>query len=294
MKNYYKILGVIPTAEMIVIKAAYRALSQKYHPDKNRDEAEKYQQKMQDLNEAYSVLSDEIKKKEYDQEFFSDELDDFDDDLFQDQDGQDMQFENDWNEITEYFPDLNDITNQLAKISSRLVSTFKYHLHETKDFDNRQLIAQLIEINYLQKYFGTNETILKFAKILVLCRFTNAAKKLNRAVNLLGSNSDPKTVIDRIKQTELNPEQKLLTLLVEKGLMKSNIRQTIKICLENLERKIISPNTFFSRSFDLTLVIDENLIRPKYDLRSENKSIFLFESKESIEKLIEKLVNIFL
>jgi DnaJ-class molecular chaperone len=45
MKNYYKILGVIPTAEMIIIKAAYRALSQKYHPDKNRDEAEKYQQK---------------------------------------------------------------------------------------------------------------------------------------------------------------------------------------------------------------------------------------------------------
>jgi len=55
MKNYYKILGVIPTAEIIVIKAAYRALSQKYHPDKNRDEAEKYQKKMQELNEAYCV-----------------------------------------------------------------------------------------------------------------------------------------------------------------------------------------------------------------------------------------------
>ena len=63
MKNYYKILGVIPTAEMIVIKAAYRALSQKYHPDKNRDEAEISKQKMQELNEAYSVLSDEIKKQ---------------------------------------------------------------------------------------------------------------------------------------------------------------------------------------------------------------------------------------
>ena len=150
----------------------------------------------------------------------------------------------------------------------------------------------MIETNYLQKYFGTNETILKFAKILVLCRFTNAAKKLNRAVNLLGSNSDPKTVIDRIKQTELNPKQKLLTLLVEKGLMKSNIRLAAKICFEDLQRNTLSPHTFLG-SFDLTLDLDKNFIRPKYNLQLENKSIFLFESKESIEKLIEKLVNIF-
>ena len=34
MKDYYCILGVIKSAEDIVIKAAYRALAQKYHPDK--------------------------------------------------------------------------------------------------------------------------------------------------------------------------------------------------------------------------------------------------------------------
>ena len=34
-KDYYKILGVLDNAEDIVIKAAYRALAQKYHPDKN-------------------------------------------------------------------------------------------------------------------------------------------------------------------------------------------------------------------------------------------------------------------
>ena len=293
MKNFYKILGVIPTAEIIVIKAAYRALSQKYHPDKNRDEEEKYQQKMQDLNEAYSVLSDEVKKKEYDQEFFRDELGGFEEDLSQDLDGQDIQFENDWNEITEYFPDLNDITNQLAKISSRLVSTFKYHLYETKDFDNRQLIAQLIETNYLQKYFGTNEEILKFAKILIICRFSNAAKKLNRAINLLGSNLDPIPVIDRIKQAELNPEQKLLTLLVGKGLMKKNILYAAKVNFEDMKRNTFSPHNFF-RSIDGNVVLDKHFIRPKYDLQLNGKSIFLFESKEDLDKFTEKLVKVFL
>ena len=270
MKNYYKILGVIPTAEMIVIKAAYRALSQKYHPDKNRDEAEISQQKMQELNEAYSVLSDEIKKKEYDDEFFKDELGDFEDDLFQDQDGQDIQFESDWNEITKYFPDLNEITNQLAKISSRLVSTFKYHLYETKDFDNRQRIAQLIETNYLQKYFGTNEAILNFAKILVLYKFSIAAKKLNRAVNLLGSNSDPSRIIDRILDDMSKDELKKFDEV------KSNFEDTTLVIM------------YKQKKFIRVKIQNENCLKfldEKYGYEVED-SVRIYESLDSIEKSI--------
>jgi curved DNA-binding protein CbpA len=65
-KDYYRILGVLDDAEDIVIRAAYKALAQRYHPDKwtgNKDEANK---RMSEINEAYGVLSDPVKRKQYD------------------------------------------------------------------------------------------------------------------------------------------------------------------------------------------------------------------------------------
>lgn len=61
MKNYYDILGVSKNATQEEIKKAYRNLSKKYHPDKGGDEA-----KFKEISEAYSVLSDENKKNQYD------------------------------------------------------------------------------------------------------------------------------------------------------------------------------------------------------------------------------------
>jgi|APCry1669188910_1035180.scaffolds.fasta_scaffold35229_1 curved DNA-binding protein CbpA len=65
--TYYDILEVSPKATQSVISAAYRALSQKYHPDKNNGDKD-YEEKMAAVNVAYGVLSDSIKRKLYDQE----------------------------------------------------------------------------------------------------------------------------------------------------------------------------------------------------------------------------------
>lgn len=62
-ENYYKILNVIDFAEIEVVKASYRALSKKYHPDVNKKVDPSCMIK---INEAYEVLSDEDKKREYD------------------------------------------------------------------------------------------------------------------------------------------------------------------------------------------------------------------------------------
>lgn len=61
-KDYYKILGVSRNASKEEIKKAYRRLAHKYHPDKGGDE-----QKFKEINEAYSVLSDDKKRAQYDQ-----------------------------------------------------------------------------------------------------------------------------------------------------------------------------------------------------------------------------------
>ncbi len=61
MKDYYKTLGVEKNASKDDIKKAFRTLAHKHHPDKGGDE-----QKFKEINEAYSVLSDDSKRAQYD------------------------------------------------------------------------------------------------------------------------------------------------------------------------------------------------------------------------------------
>ena len=65
-KDYYKALGVAKTAKPAEIKAAYRKLARKYHPDANKGDASA-EERFKEISEAYSVLSDEKRRKEYDE-----------------------------------------------------------------------------------------------------------------------------------------------------------------------------------------------------------------------------------
>ena len=64
-KNYYDILGVQKGATADEIKSAYRKLALKYHPDRNPGN-KAAEDKFKEIAEAYSVLGDEKKRKEYD------------------------------------------------------------------------------------------------------------------------------------------------------------------------------------------------------------------------------------
>ncbi len=65
--DYYKILGISKNASSAEIKKAYKKLAIKYHPDKNRDNKEEAEEKFKEIAEAYDVLSDDEKRKNYDQ-----------------------------------------------------------------------------------------------------------------------------------------------------------------------------------------------------------------------------------
>lgn len=65
-RDYYEVLGVTKTASQDEIKKAYRKLALKYHPDRNKGNAEA-EQKFKEVGEAYGVLSDESKRQQYDQ-----------------------------------------------------------------------------------------------------------------------------------------------------------------------------------------------------------------------------------
>ena len=66
-KDYYKILGVSRDADEKTIKKAYRKLAMKYHPDRNPGKEKEANEKFKEINEAYAVLGDPEKRRQYDQ-----------------------------------------------------------------------------------------------------------------------------------------------------------------------------------------------------------------------------------
>ena len=81
-KDYYEVLGVSKEATPEEIRKAYKKLAIKWHPDKHVDDKKEAEEKFKEIAEAYSILSDPDKKREYDTGGFDFEdfggFDDFD------------------------------------------------------------------------------------------------------------------------------------------------------------------------------------------------------------------------
>ena len=65
-RDYYEVLDVDKKASKGEIKKAYRKLAKKYHPDMNKDNPKEAEEKFKEISEAYGVLSDETKRRQYD------------------------------------------------------------------------------------------------------------------------------------------------------------------------------------------------------------------------------------
>src|SRR5947209_7181260 len=65
-KDYYAALGVPKDASQADIKKAYRKLARQHHPDANKGDAAS-EERFKEISEAYDVLSDDAKRKEYDE-----------------------------------------------------------------------------------------------------------------------------------------------------------------------------------------------------------------------------------
>ena len=192
-KDFYRILGVLDDAEDVVIRAAYKALAQRYHPDKwtgNKDDANR---RMQEINEAYAVLSDSEKRKQYDS---TRESKGYQDDS--DSEGSDSanfssnsEEQEAWNLAVQFFPTLDFYYTRLRNLDYYLANTFKTYLLESKNFNKASQISDKYAKNFLGKYFGTNAFIQEYAEELIVAKNKDAAKKLNEIIDVMGSSVSP-------------------------------------------------------------------------------------------------------
>ena len=186
-KDYYRILGVLDDAEDIVIKAAYRALAQRYHPDKWQGDPAEATRRMAEINAAYAVLSDTAKRAAYDAQRDKSQFASDDSDTSANDGAADISAINkDWDFAKKYHPNLAEIERQLSAIAHALGYTFKLTLLETKRFADSALLAKELEQKYLRKYFSSDPATQAFAKELILEGRRDAAKELNDAIRVFG------------------------------------------------------------------------------------------------------------
>ena len=200
-KDFYRILGVIDSAEMVVIKAAYKALMMIYHPDRYEGDKEEAIKKTKEINEAYAVLIDPEKRKQYATEQ-SATKDQFEPDKKEKEPKNtgNNELEAGWLIAVELVKGLDDLYQNLHILSKDLAFTFKLKILETKRFDQAESIAEQFEAEFIEKFFGENKDIQKFSRWLLSKERRDAAKEINKIVAMSGSSLNAYDVIESIKR----------------------------------------------------------------------------------------------
>ncbi len=201
MKDYYSILGVPREAEVELIKATYLALSKIYHPDVYKGDKKFAEIRMQDINEAYEILSDAKKRKEYDKKMQnkSDESSFDDSDFQEEQTSYQNIIRESWNFAKEYYPFIEDRYKELRKINKNLSWQFQILIVETKSYESANDISSKLKSEWLKKFFGKNEEIQKIALKAIEKNQVKIAKEINKAIKILG-NVDPNKIISVLEK----------------------------------------------------------------------------------------------
>jgi curved DNA-binding protein CbpA len=228
LKNYYRTLGVLDDAEDIIIRAAYKALAQRYHPDKWKGDPQEANKRMSDINEAYDVLSDSVKRKKYDEEYFrnrardeSTEEDETDANFISEEDEA-------WQIALEFFPKIKDEYLYLSKISGILANTYKATILNNQDYKNSDTVKKKLESDYLKRYYGEDLQIQNLVKELLVNGHKKATIKINKIIRALGVSVSYNQIVEKIIQ-EFPYTKNTIDVIFQ------------KIYLPKLKREAISP-----------------------------------------------------
>lgn len=178
LHEHYAVLGLLPSAEVAVLEAAYEALSRRYQSEDSEGGSTESRRKLRQLDEAYQAIHQSLG--------FSNNANG-------------PSRDRDWAFATEYYPDLLQTILHLERISHQLALEYRSRLLESRDLRSRHELAGQLENEYFIRLFGRSEKLVRFARELVERGNRAAAEELSLAVNLLGGDTDPDTIIARIR-----------------------------------------------------------------------------------------------
>ena len=190
-KDYYAVLGVLPSIDADALKAVHRALLKKYHPDVFAGAKEEADRVSKALNEAYNVLGNAQLRREYDQArvsrgggagHFSNQPDFGKADFVLDKEQLEA-----WTYACRYFPDVKKEFEYLLKLSPALAVTYQLTIVTKKAASKALEIRVAMQREFLLRYFGTNTTIHEFVLESLLENRRDIAVEINLAIAATGS-----------------------------------------------------------------------------------------------------------
>lgn len=190
-KDYYAVLGVLPSIEPAAIRAVYLSLLKKYHPDVYKGTKEEAVRRTKEFNEAYDVLGDEKKREEYDRlrANASDQSGDYKNESCNEADDSgDAETLSRWQYIVDYYPEIHGLYTSLAKISPALAFSYRITVLERKlsGTGAATKLAETMKSEYMTRYFGNNERINEFVIRLITSGRRDVALEINNAIRILG------------------------------------------------------------------------------------------------------------
>ena len=193
-KDYYLILGVLPSIDATALTAVYRALIKKYHPDVHAGSKSDAERITKELNEAFGVLSNATTRAEYDRkrnggQNSSGDFDRESDQAGPNQNGPDSDIKKNWDYIVRYYPNAEQFRVELSELSSALAFAYQATVIETKSAADASKLSTNLKRQFLERYFGTNTAVQAFVLEALKAKRREVAVEVNRAIKVLGSPS---------------------------------------------------------------------------------------------------------
>lgn len=191
-KDYYAILGVLPSIDQDALKAVYHALMKKFHPDIYSGSKIEAEAISVSINEAYSILGNSELRARYDSkrgEKNSQAKGQYDSQRETNNTESaltDTQKEA-WQTILEFQPIVLMHHRDLEFISPSLALQFQITIIEQKLSYEAAQVRNVLEEEFFLRYFGNNRIIRDFVKQCIVNGRKSVAKEINRAIRILGS-----------------------------------------------------------------------------------------------------------
>lgn len=218
-KNHYETLGVLIDADEFIIKAAYKALAQHYHPDRYQGDTDFAEKKIREINEAYSIIGDPAKRNKYNESLIGEAIkirSYLEDCEFLEE----KSLAESWRIACEYYPELALAEERLLNLSPIISFVYRSLILDGKLFSQADALAKKIEQSFLSIFFGGDLRIISLARFLINSEKNEAASDLSKTVQAIGCPENYDLIFKRFSEKHIkkcSPAEQQFLYDVSKG-----------------------------------------------------------------------------